>query len=104
MSQRDIPLIGSTIRNGRIYFLPTDVNFFPANAYGDRAGDGHKGEHVRFKSAGLTIETDIRISSGQRLSPRRSFAFFLKKAGAVEGGVLRVKRVSEREYEVEYLA
>jgi hypothetical protein len=103
LSHRDIPLIQSSIDNGRIYFAPTDVKFFPADSYGDRAGDGHRGTPVTFRAGGDEYETDIRISSGQRLTPRRSFAAFLKAVRAVEGATLRVTRTADREYQVEYL-
>lgn len=103
MSYRDIALIRSTIDNGRIYFPPTDMKFFPADAFGDREGEGHKGVPVVFRAGGAELQTDIRISSGQRLSPRSSFGAFLKKVGAVEGGVLRVTRTADREYQVDYI-
>jgi hypothetical protein len=103
LSHRDIALIRSTIDNGRIYFQPSDMKFFPSNAFGDREGDGHKGTPVVFRAAGVDLETDIRISSGERLSPRCSFGAFLKNVGAVEGGILRVTRTADREYLVEYI-
>lgn len=103
MSHRDISLVQSSIDNGRIYFAPTDVKFFPADSYSDRAGDGHKGVPVIFRAGGDEYETDIRISSGHRLSPRRSFAAFLKNVRAVEGATLRVTRTADRDYQVEYL-
>ena len=103
MTYREITLIKSSIDNGRIYFPPTDVKFFPPDAYGDRAGDGHKGIPVLFRASGLELESDFRISSGKRLSPRRSFAAFLKGVFASEGGVLRVTRTADREYQVAYI-
>jgi hypothetical protein len=103
MSYRDIEIIGSTIRNGRVYFSSSDVNFFPADSFGDRAGDGHKGNPVEFVAGNNIYRTDIRVSSGERLSPRKSFAPFLREVGAVEGALLRVHRVADRTYRVEYL-
>lgn len=103
MSHRDIPLIKSSIDNGRIYFAPTDVKFFPSDSFGDRAGEGHQGNAIKFFADGHSFETDIRISSGQRLSPRSSFGSFLKAVGAVEGATLRVTRTADREYQLEYL-
>jgi hypothetical protein len=99
---RDVELVQSTIDNGRIYFSNSDVKFFPSDSFGDREGDGHKGAPVVFRAGSLGFESDIRVSSGQRLSPRRSFADFLKSVGAVTGASLRVTRVAEREYQVEY--
>lgn len=101
---RQVELIGSTIRNGRIYFSSTDINFFPADSLGDRKSDGHKGETVTFILGNDTLETDIRVSSGQRISPRKTFAPYLKKLRAVEGGMLKVTRLSDREYNVTYIA
>lgn len=103
MTYRDISLIASAIKNGRIYFPASDVKFFPADSFGDRAGAGHKGVPVVFLASGLAFETDIRVSSGQRLSPRQSFASYLKQVGATEGGVLRVTRTADREYRIEYV-
>ena len=103
MPHREIELIGSTIRNGRIYFPSTDIKFFPADSLADRDRLGHKGAPVVFRVGGRELETDIRISSGQRLSPRKSFALFLRQVSAQEGARLRIVRTSERVYAVEYL-
>ena len=103
MSHRDIALIQSSIVNGRIYFSTSDVKFFPSDSYGDRERDGHRGNPVRFRAGDLALETDIRLSSSTRLSPRSSFAGFFKKVGAVEGGTLRITRTADREYQVDYL-
>jgi len=100
---KDIELIGSTIRNGRIYFSSHDIKFFPSDSFGDRERGKHKGKPVLFDFGDNNIETDIRISSSTRISPRSSFASFLKSVGAKEGEFLRVTRTSEREYSVEYL-
>ena len=102
-SKREVDLIGSTIRNGRIYFSSTDIKFFPADSLADRETDGHKGKDVTFIFAGYSILTDIRISSGQRISPRKSFGKPLADIGALEGGKLVVERTSEREYHVSYV-
>lgn len=103
MSTRDVKLIDSSIRNGRVYFAISDADFFPADSIGDRAGDGHKGVVVTFAGAGHVFVSDIRMSSGARLSPRSSFAKLLKSVRAEEGGSLRFTRLAEREYKVEYL-
>lgn len=103
MEFREIVLIASTINHGRIYFSTTDVLFFPSDSYGDRKRDGNKGVPVTFSGAGFTFETYIRISSGRRLSPQKSFASYLKGVGASEGGRLRITRITERKYGLEYL-
>jgi hypothetical protein len=100
---REIVLTGSTIRNGRLYFSTNDAKFFPADSYSERETTGHKGAPVKFVGAGLTFESAIRIISGLRLSPQRSFASLFRKIGALEGGLLRVTRISEREYTLAYL-
>lgn len=102
MQQREIELIESTITNGRIYFPSTDAKFFPADSFSDRASDGHKGKDVEFFANDYRFTGPIRISSGQRLSPQRSFAPFLKSVAARAGDRLVVVRRSEREYEVTY--
>lgn len=103
MIQRDILLSKSTIDNGRIYFPSTDIRFFPADSFGDRAIRGHVGTPVVFRAGDKEYKTDVRISSGQRVSPRSSFGSFLKEVGATGGSVLRVSRISDREYVVELL-
>lgn len=101
MQTREIALIQSSIDNGRIYFPTTDAKFFPADSFADRTRDGHKGEPVVFIAGALRIETDIRISSGQRLSPRKTFAPYLKSIRAIAGDRLLVNRRGEREYSIE---
>ena len=101
MQSREITLIQSSIDNGRIYFPTTDVNFFPADSLADRKGDGHKGATVTLVTGNLRIETDIRISSSTRLSPRKTFASYLKSLSATAGMRLIVTRLNEREYLVE---
>jgi hypothetical protein len=103
LQTRDIELIKSSITNGRIYFPSTDIKFFPADSLADRKGDGHKGKPVLFRAGGEEFETDIRISSGQRISPRSSFGRYLKAVAAQPGDRVRVTRTSEREYSVDYL-
>lgn len=38
MTTRIVPLGGSSVRNGRIYFPVSDHMVFPADAFGDREG------------------------------------------------------------------
>lgn len=99
-----IDITGATLRNGRLYFGASDRDFFPTDALGDRSADGHQGRPVRLCAGADTHATDIRVCSGRRLSPRRSFANYLKSIGAGEGTRLRVTRTSEREYQIEPLA
>lgn len=103
MQFREITLIQSSIDNGRIYFPINDVKFFPADSLADRSGSGHKGKSVIFLAGSFEIESDLRISSGQRISPRKTFAPFLKSVSASAGDKLRVTRMGEREFSVEFI-
>lgn len=103
MRIRQIELIQSSIDNGRIYFPITDAKFFPPDSYSDRERAGHKGADVVFLAGSHLFLGPIRISSGQRISPQRSFARFLKDVGAVAGDKLVVSRMADREYRVEHL-
>ena len=78
---REIELIDSSVKNGRIYFPSSDIKFFPADSYGDRETTGLKGKTISFHVGGKILETDIRISSGKRISPRKSMAFSFVKSG-----------------------
>lgn len=103
MQVSTITLIGSSIRNGRIYFPMSDVKFFPTDSLSDREGDGHKGVPVVFSAGEFVFEGVIRVSSSTRLSPERSFAKFFKAVGAREGDALRVERVGDRQYTVRHI-
>ena len=100
MQQREIEIIQSTIDNGRIYFPITDAKFFPTDSLSDRETDGHKGSDVTFIAGRHKFVGPIRVSSGQRLSPQRSFAPYLKEIEAKAGDKLLVVRTDERTYEV----
>lgn len=102
MDFREIELIDSSIENGRIYFPNDGSEFFPADSLGDRAGGGAKGLRVRFVAGDFVFETDIRKFSAVRLSPRKSFAAYLKSVQAGVGDLLHVQRVADREYKVEF--
>jgi len=93
-----IELNKSSINNGRIYFKSEDVNFFPKSSLGDRASSGNKGSQVLFKASGLEFRTDIRQNSGKTLSPRSSFAKYIKEIKAIEGTKLLIERTDETVY------
>ena len=103
MTSRDIELIDSSIKNGRIYFPSTDIKFFPSDSFSDREREGHKGKPVVFRAAGIIFESEIRVYSGQRISPRRDFRRFFAAVFAKAGAKVRVTRIANREYELEYL-
>jgi hypothetical protein len=102
MQTKEVTLIQATIDHGRIIFDRSDEGFFPPDSLGDRASSGKEGVPVVFRAGEFVYESDIRISSGNRLSPRRSFARFLKSVGARAGDALRVTRIAHREYRVEH--
>ena len=102
MDTRDITLIQSTIDHGHIVFARSDESFFPRDAIGDR-GRGARGVPVFFSARDSTIESDIRIMSGVRLSPRTSFMPYLKAVRARAGDLLHITRIGDREYLVEYV-
>jgi hypothetical protein len=103
MQTRQIDLIQSSIDNGRIYFPITDAKFFPADSYSDRERAGHQGVDVVFTAGSHSFVGPVRISSGQRISPQRSFARFLEEVGAVAGDKLIVTRKADREYRIEHV-
>ena len=103
MQTQEIELIQSSITNGRIYFPTTAAKFFPADSFGDRKSDGHKGVPVTFTAGEFSFTDHIRVLSGQRFSPRSSFKRYLVSVGAKAGDKLRVTRTSEREYQVSHL-
>lgn len=102
MTKREIELIQSSIDNGRIYFSIDDIKFFPTDSLSDRESGGHEGKDVTFIAGGKEFIGPIRISSGQRVSPRRSFGSYLKSCGAKAGDRLIVTRTGEREYQVDF--
>jgi len=102
MQTREIELILSSITNGRIYFPTTDAKFFPADSFGDRTREGHKGNPVTFKAGSFMFTDHIRISSGIRFSPKCYFKKYLVSVGAKPSDILKVTRTSEREYLIEH--
>ncbi len=103
MQVKQIELIQSSIDNGRIYFPITDAKFFPVDSYSDRESDGDKGAEVVFTANGHCFAGPIRLFSGHRISPQRSFASFLREVGAVAGDKLIITRIADREYNVKHV-
>jgi hypothetical protein len=100
---RDIELNDSSITNGRIYFSASDKAFFPSDSFGTRDGE-EKGDAVTFDIVGEQVSSDIRLVSGQRISPRKSFARFIKALKAKSGDKWRVTHVDKRRYKIEPIA
>lgn len=100
MQKREIEVTQSSIDNGRIYFPIADKNFFPADSLSERNSSEHKGLDVTFIAGTKEYVGPIREYSGQRLSPRRSFARYLKEVGARAGDKLIIVRTGDRLYQV----
>ena len=95
-----ITVTQSSVDNGRLYFDTEEcADFFPADAIGPRSSPIDK--HVTINAGGHPYFGEIRICSGTRLSPRRSFESFLRQIRAEAGTQLRVTRLSEREYRID---
>jgi hypothetical protein len=101
--QIQIELIQSSIDYGRIYFPIGGAEFFPSDSYSDRESDGHKGIEVVFLAGNRRFVGPIRILSGQRISPQRSFASFLTDVRAVAGDKLVITHSADREYKVKHV-
>ncbi len=104
MKQQEIELIQSSIDNGRIYFPISLIKFFPEDSLSARASDGHKGTDVTFIAGSHRFVGPIRVMSGTRLSPTKSFSKYLKEVAAKVGDFLVVTRASDREYHVAHRA
>ncbi len=103
MQYIDFVITQSSLDNGRIYFEASQKDFFPAESIGGRGAHEHAATQVHIDAAGDLIETDIRISSAVRISPRKSFRAWLRSQQAVDGGKARLHLVSEGSYKLEYL-
>ncbi|KMJ52759.1 hypothetical protein ACG97_11870 [Vogesella sp. EB] len=99
-----IELIAATIRNGRIYFSTEFKAVFPADTIAeDRSSDAKAVSTVLIEAGGIDYHTDIRINSLTRLSPRKSFAAWLKSQRAEAGHQARLVQLGERHFRLEYL-
>ena len=103
MQHIDFTIIQSSIDNGRIYFDACHRAFFPSDTIGGRGEDEHARATVSIEAAGEASETDIRISSSTRISPRKSFRNWLRSVGAHDGAQARLHRLADRRYKLEYL-
>ena len=103
MTSIEVTLSESSIKNGRIYFARSDEQFFPPDTLSNRSADHAGTGTVKFIAGPFIIETTIREKSSLLISPRKTFAPYLKAVRAEAGDRLRVERRSPREYVVEYL-
>jgi len=98
----------SSVERGAIYFSISTRHFFPEDSIAkDRKGinnGGIKGTDVLFVatvgSDKYEYKTDIKTSSGLKISPRKSFARYFKAIGAKIGDKFKITRISLREYEI----
>jgi len=103
MQHIDFTITQSTIDNGRLYFDTAHTNFFPSDAMGGRGAQEHALNTVRIEADGAVNDTDLRVSSAIRISPRKSFKKWLASVNAASGSKGRLHRVSERHYRLEFL-
>ena len=102
----EIVLTDAGIRNG--YF---DIErryaerFFPADSFGNRgkAEEGIKNILLHHDSKGSPYDTNLRVKSESLVSPRKRFSAYFTAHTAKAGDVIRIKRITERAYELIYL-
>lgn len=99
---RETTLTGASLRKGRIYFSASDTPFFGVERLGDRPGK-EPGTPVEIQAHGETVTTDKRQARGVHIGPRESFASWFRAIRAKEGETLRLTRLGERRFELEYL-
>jgi hypothetical protein len=90
----------SSLDNGRIYISTEHEAFLGALELGGR-GEEDVGDTVVIEAGGSTFEGDIRRISGAHLSPRRSFAKYLRSVGASAGDDFQLIEVGVRRYRLE---
>lgn len=99
----DFTITQSSIDNGRLYFDAAHQSFFPSDALGGRSGADKAPGHVSIEIDGVCFDTDIRLSSSVRISPRKSFKTWLAAVKAHDGAKARLYRASDRHYKLEYI-
>lgn len=102
MNHIDFTITQSSIDNGRLYFEGVPKGFFPEDAVGGRGADEHAPMTVCILAGGEFVDTDIRVSSAVRLSPRKSFRQWLRSVRAVAGGTTQLVRTADRTYGLQY--
>lgn len=94
----------AAIRNGNIDFVSPPTGFFPSDCFGSRSAT-NKGRLIQLKVNGEIVETDIRQKTVSIVSPRTRFGALLQKTfHAKPGDKLRLVRLGERSYELQYLS
>lgn len=103
MQHIDFTITQSSIDNGRLYLEAIHTGFFPPDAVGGRGKKELAPTTVCIDANGDFHDTDLRVSSSVRISPRKSFKKWLAAVRAVSGDTARLHRVTERQYRLEYL-
>jgi len=101
-SSLEIELTEAGIRNG--YFdmeMRWAEQLFPKDAFGDREGTKH-GIAVELRYDGQVDTTDIRRKSAHKASPRKRFHGFFKRHQAAGGDRVRIQKIGERTYALEF--
>ncbi|MCQ9377750.1 hypothetical protein [Methyloversatilis sp. XJ19-49] len=98
----DFNITQSSIDNGRLYLDAAHRSFFPEDCLGGRGTTEHAHGAVAIEANGELFETDIRVNTS-RISPRKSFKSWLKSVGAVTGKTVRLHKLAERHFKLEYL-
>lgn len=100
----DVVLTEAGIRNGYFDIERRDAHrFFPADSFGtkdtQKLGEEVLLHHDQKKSPYCT---DIRIKSRALASPRKRFTAYFNAHEAKEGDIIRIQRLSEREYRLTF--
>jgi hypothetical protein len=103
MQHIEFTIIQSSIDNGRIYFDQAHKSFFPSDVIGGRGASERAMGQISIDADGECFDTDIRLSSSVRISPRTSFKRWLASVRAHDGAKVRLHRVADRQYKLEYL-
>ena len=103
MKYIDFSITQSSIDNRRLYFDAVHQSFFPSDALGGRAAAAKAQGQICIEANEESFDTDIRLSSSVRISPRTSFKRWLASVRAHDGAKARLHRVADRQYKLEYL-
>ena len=104
MHHIDFIITKSSLDNGRIYFETSHTSFFPSDVIGGRGSNEYAPAQISIDAAGKKINTDIRISSSVRISPRKSFRSWMRSEQVVAGGKARLHSIDKRNYIPEFLS
>lgn len=97
-----IPVIvnQSSIDNGRIYIDQKYKSFFGNIKFGSKDSTT-KGTNVVIEANGTKYEDDIRIFSGVKISPRKSFKSYLSAINAKANDPFQLSKISDGHYRLD---